>query len=250
MENKAYRTRIATYNIGDFTGDGFEDGSEEGIAAIRGAIKAVGAELWALQEDIPFYGKKNGRVPRKVLYCDHKNYVCRGTWKYNNKAFLCDGAITDAHKVFYTGDMLFHHPWFLDADIELGGRKVHFINIHVDWTDKYVRAEQFRQIIEHANGFERAVIIGDFNPDDCVDMKKLSDRVTYKEDLEPFIEAGYVPANGGSFGVFDTLPCSSRAPVPCDNIVVSPNIKLEAVKTYTAPWMNDHAILWADIAIY
>lgn len=249
MACSEYKTRIAAYNVGDYTGEGFEDGSEEGAAAYRDAINAVGAEVLATQEDVPYYGKTNGRPTKTTVYSMYKSYACCGTWKYNHKAFLSDREITDKRKVYYVGDMWFHHPWFLTAEIELGGRPVRFINVHFDWTDKYVRQEEIRQVIEFARAYEYCIILGDFNPDDCVDMKKLSDHITWREDLAPFIEAGYIPANGGAHGVFTTLPCAGTQPYPCDNIVVSPNIRIDAVGVHTAPWMNDHAILYADITV-
>ena len=46
--------RIADYNMGDYTGVGFDDGSEEGIIAYRKVIAKVDADLWAAQTDIPF----------------------------------------------------------------------------------------------------------------------------------------------------------------------------------------------------
>ena len=42
---------IADYNMGDYTGVGFADGSEEGIAAYREVMAKVNADLWAAQTD-------------------------------------------------------------------------------------------------------------------------------------------------------------------------------------------------------
>ena len=250
--------RIADYNMGDYTGEGFADGSDEGIAAYREVMAKVNADLWAAQTDIPFYGRQNGRSPRKVLFSDWKHYEGIGTWQYNYKAYITNHCITPCERVYYEstldfryslGNKAFRHPWFLTASIEICGKKVQLINIHVDWADTRVRGEQFRQIREYAKKFEYCIIIGDFNPNDCLDMKGVSDRITDKEDLAPFIEEGYVVANGGEFGLFNTLPTSKYAPVACDNILVTPNIKLVNAGVHTEPWMNDHAILWADITV-
>jgi len=249
--------RIADYNMGDYTGEGFEDGSDEGIAAYREVMAKVNADLWASQTDVPFYGRQNGRSPRKVLFYDFKHYEGVGTWQYNYKAFITNQDITPCERVYYYGEpncytdgkKQFCHPWFLTASVTINGKKVQLINIHVDWADIRVRTEQFRQIREYAKKFEYCIIIGDFNPNDCIDMKGVSDRLTYEEDLAPFIAEGYVPANTGAFGVLNTLPEHKDRAVPCDNILITPNMRYENVSVHTEPWMNDHAILIADITV-
>ncbi len=256
MEDK--RTfRIADYNLGDYTCEGMEDGSDEAAAAIREIMDSVGADVWATQTDIPFYGRKNGRPVKKVLFDKYKNYAARGTWYYNYKAFITNLDVNGVEKIFYTetdnrysDGRCYRHPWFLTAEIMLGDTPVRFINIHVDWADNIARREQFRQIIEFAKKFEHAIIIGDFNPNDCTDGKANSRNITYAEDLVPFVEAGFIPANAGKWGVLNTLPTTTHPdPVPCDNILVSPNIKINKVDTVVAPWMNDHAILYIDIEL-
>ena len=39
------------------------------------------------------------------------------------------------------------------------------------------------------------------------------------------------------------------SPYPWDNIVVTPNINIRNVKVIYEPWMNDHAIVAADLEI-
>ena len=251
------KIRIADYNMGDYTGVGFDDGSEEGIVAYREVMAKVNADLWAAQTDIPFYGRKNGRSPRKVLFYDWKHYEGVGTWQYNYKAFITNRDITPAERVYYTGELncysdgkkQFCHPWFLTSEITVDGKAVRLVNIHVDWADNRVRAEQLRQIREYAKDFEHCIIIGDFNPCDYIDMKAVSDRLTFEEDLAAFIEEGYIPANAGAFGVLNTLPEHKDRAVPCDNILITPNMRYESVSVHTEPWMNDHAILIADIVV-
>ena len=256
MENKKIY-RIADYNIGDYTCEGMEEGSDEAAAAIRAVMDEVGADVWATQTDIPFYGRTNGRPVRKVLFDKYKNYAVRGTWYYNYKAFITDLDVNGTKKVYYTetdrrysNGKSYCHPWFLTAEIMLGDTPVQFINLHVDWADNDARREQLRQILEFAKKFERVIIIGDFNPIDYTDFKSNSTRLTYEEDLAPFKDAGFVAANAGQWGVFNTLPTTEHPdPVPCDNILATPNIKIENFKVHTAPWMNDHAILYIDVTL-
>ena len=243
------KLRIATYNIGDFSGDGFAAGSPEGIDAIRQAMTSAKAELWALQEDVAYCNAEAEQGPYELLYSDYPHYERRGNSTCNYKAFLSRQEIAGVEQVFYTGEMKYRHPWFLHGTAALGGREVHLINLHFDWSDKLVRLEQTRQVLAFAKKYERSIIIGDFNPDDYEnDGVKASDRNLFEEELPRFTSAGYQTANGGAFGLFATCYGSDQW-VPIDNILVSPGIRIEAAGMAEAGWMNDHRIFWADIVI-
>lgn len=252
MENhieRAVKLRIATYNIGDFSGDGFTAGSPEGIAAIRRVMASAEAALWALQEDVAYCNAEAEQGPYELLYDDYPHYERRGNSVCNYKAFLSHCEVTGVEQVFYTGEMKYRHPWFLHGAAALGGREVHLINLHFDWSDKLVRLEQTRQVLAFAKKYERSIIIGDFNPDDYEnDGVKVSSRNLFEEELPRFTSAGYQTANGGEFGLFATCYGSDQW-VPIDNILVSPGIRIEAAGMAQAGWMNDHRILWADIVI-
>ena len=243
------KLRIATYNIGDFSGDGFAPGSPEGIRAIREAMASAGASLWALQEDEPFCNPTAGQGPYELLYDAYPHYKRCGNSKYNFKSFLSQHEITNVEQVFYTGDLKYRHPWFLHGKVNLGSREIALINLHFDWSDKLVRLEQTRQVLAFAKKYDRSIMIGDFNPDDYEnDGVKVSTNNLFEEELPRFISAGYQPANGGDFGLFNTC-FGSDGIVPIDNILVSEGIRIEGAGVVQAEWMNDHMILWADIII-
>ena len=73
----------------------------------------------------------------------------------------------------------------------------------------------------------------------------------YPVDWKKCTDQGFVPANGGKFGVFPTLAEDGipQSPHPWDNIFISPNMKFINVEVVFEPWMDDHAIVVADIAI-
>lgn len=243
------KLRIATYNIGDFSGNGLIPGAKETIQAYREVISSVGAQLWALQEDELYCDPATETGPYDLLYNDYPCYERRGNSKYNFKAFLSHHKITGVEQIFYTGEMKYRHPWFLHGIVELGGHEIHLINLHFDWSDKAVRLEETKQLLEFAKPFERCIIIGDFNPDDYEnDGVKVSSDNLFEAELLRFTSAGYETANGGAFGLFDTC-FGSDGIVPIDNILVSKGIRIEAVDTVQTDWMNDHLILWADIVI-
>jgi len=244
---KFVKVRFATFNIGDFSGRGFTAGSEEAKKIIRQTMASVNADLWALQEDTVSFG--NGD-PYTAIYDTYRNYERRGCLPYNIKAFLSDHEICDVKQMEYTGDSLFRHPWFLCGYITLNGRKICLISLHFDWSDKNVRAKQISQVLSFAAAQEYCVIMGDFNPEDYEnDGQKISDTLLYREEFALFADAGFTLANGGVFGLFDTILDTDISPCPFDNIIVSEGITIENAGRIADPWMTDHAIVWADLLI-
>ena len=240
--------RIGTYNTGDFSGENIPGGSESARAAFREVIEADHVDFWALQEDVAFFNPETQELPYPAVYDHYKNYARRGNKRYNYKAFLTDLPLGDVEQIEYTGRPHFDHAWFLHTQLQLNDKDVCMICLHFDWADRDRRKDQIRQVIEFANQHEYAMIIGDFNPDDFINAVRQSDKIVYEEDLRLFREAGYLVANADKFGIFTTIPTSEKE-YPCDNIVVSPNIKIHNVGRILRPWMNDHAALWADVEL-
>ena len=249
MENGSIR--VGTYNTGDFSGDGIPAGSDAARAAFREVIEAEGIDLWALQEDVGFFNADTEELPYHAVYDSYPTYLRRGEKKYNYKAFLTALPIGEVEQIYYQGEEKFGHPWFLHTQIELNGHDVCLICLHFDWADRFTRAAQIAQVIDFANRYEYAMILGDFNPDDFIAKVKQSDNPTYEVDLDAFRRAGYNVANADRFGVFTTTAGSIRRgrKYPCDNIIVSANIKIHKVGLIFRDWMNDHAALWADVEI-
>ena len=99
---------------------------------------------------------------------------------------------------------------------QINGKNVCFISTLLDKNDTY-RLSQMQQLITVMNQEEYVVLGGDFN---------IKDKVEYTI----FTNAGYALANGGVLGWFDTLASYTDEVVrPIDNIIVSPNIRIENV---------------------
>ena len=240
--------RIGTYNPGDFSGEGVPAGSEKAKKLFREVINSDNVELWGFQEDVEFFNSETKETPYEAIYSDYKNYKRCGVKKYNYKAFLTNLPISDAEQIYYVRDCKFYHPWFLHAQAKIEGKDVCILTLHFDWQDKGTREKQINQVIEFANNYKYAMIIGDFNPTDFVGVVRQSNNLTYKHDLDIFRTAGYNVANTDKFGSFTTVvgrdPC-----YPCDNIIVSSNIKILKVDRIFRDWMNDHTPLWADVEL-
>ena len=240
--------RVGTFNTGDFSGEGVPAGSAIAKTCFREVIEAEGVALWGLQEDVAFFNQETQETPYDAIYSHYRNYRRSGVKKYNYKAFLTNLPISEAEQIYYVGQRKFYHPWFLRAQVQIDGKEVCVITLHFDWQDRDTRAMQIAQVIDFAAQQEYAIILGDFNPTDFVALERQSDQLTYKHDLDLFRRAGFSVANTDRFGTFTTIvgrdPC-----YPCDNIVVSPNIRICNVGRIFRDWMNDHTALWADVEL-
>lgn len=276
MEKKT-GIRVATFNIGDFTtasesagndikyGSGTRKTQEEYLAVFQ----KVNADLWGLQEDSEFFFYPEEILPFDALYqkvLPHYKRVF--THVYNGKAFLSNLEIRDVEPVYYPaaitgyapeGTQKYGHPWFLTGKITVGDKEITIVSIHLDWECKERRGQQIASLIAFAKKQEYCIIIGDFNPENLVngELQKDGDSVApdtknmYKVDWKKFDDAGFVYANGGKFGTFGTIMRAGTpvCPYPWDNIVVTPNIEIVHAEAIYESWMNDHAIVVADLEI-
>ena len=276
--SKAYtHLRVASFNIGDFTtatesagneikyGSGTQKTLEEYLAV----FKEVNADLWGLQEDSEFFFYPEKITPYDALYktiLPHHERVF--TRSYNGKAFLSRFDLHDVKQVLYPtaitsyapdGTAAYGHPWFLAGSISLGGKEVAIVTLHFDWSCKERRAIQIDSVIKFAKSHNYCIIMGDFNPENLINGKLQNDgdcvapdtKNMYPIDWKKFEDAGLKHTNGGEFGIFGTLMSKgeTRSPYPWDNIVVTPNIKILHAEAIYKPWMNDHAIMVADLEI-
>lgn len=240
--------RVGTYNVGDYSGENLVRGTDEARAAFREVIEAENVDLWALQEDVAFFNAETEEHPYPAMYDHYKNYKRCGYKKYNFKAFLTDLPISEAEQIDYVGEGKFGHPWFLHAQLTLGEKEVCLICVHLDWQDCNQRQKQIQQLVDYASRYEYAMILGDLNPDDFINGELQSNDLTYEQDLKLFRDAGFHVANADRFGIFTTI-FREQEEFPCDNIIVSSNIKIHNVGRIARDWMNDHAALWADVEL-
>ena len=245
------KIKVATYNVGDYAGrDAAIAGSEESRKLFTDVFKDIDADLWALQEDVDFFNKESGESAYDAVYSSALPHYKRVfTHKYNGKAFLSRFELCDVEKVDYI-DGSFQHPWYLRGRINVGGKDITIISLHLDWADKHNRSKELDQLVAFAKTQKYCIIMGDFNPEDYEDFKRLSNTLFYKEEFGRFQEIGYTIANAGEFGIFDTIRADGFVrPCPFDNIMVSPAIKMVAAGYLPEPWMNDHAPVWAELTI-
>ena len=257
------RIRVATYNVGNYTGHGLGRGTEAARLAYVELMESVGADLWGLQEDERYTDNANtaesGTSPYDAIY---KNVLPNRegffTGTYNGKSFLTKFELKDVKQIYYPApetsynSSVYHygHRWFLSGKIEVDGKEITIISLHFDWNCKERRATQIKEVIKYAKEQEYCIIMGDFNPEDYLNNTEVSKALFYKEELALFGEIGMTFANAGRFGTFDTLMADDASLCgPWDNILVSSNMEIVSAERVTAEWMNDHAIVVAEIAI-
>ena len=276
MENKSI-IRVASFNIGDFTtatesagndikyGSGTRKTLEEYIAVFR----KINADLWGLQEDSEFFFYPEKILPFDALYKQIlPNYERVFTRSYNGKAFLSNMELRDVRAVNYPpavtsyapeGTAKYGHPWFLTGRITVSGKEITIVTLHLDWNCKERRARQLDTLIAYAKEQGSCILIGDFNPENYINGECFYDsdnaspdtKNMYRVDWKKFDDAGLEYANGGKFGMFGTIMSNGApaSPYPWDNIVVTPDIQIQKVEVIYEPWMNDHAIVVADLEI-
>ena len=73
----------------------------------------------------------------------------------------------------------------------------------------------------------------------------------YQVDWKYFTDAGFKSANGGEFDPLGTIVRKGVAasPHPWDNVFVTPHIQIVEMEVITESWMNDHAIVVADLRL-
>ncbi len=254
----------ATFNVGDYSGSGIEAGSDSAKEAYRGIFANTDVDVWALQEDTQYF---TGTTTSKEAVYDglYTYYVTNYTKAFNRKSFLSDYEITDAEAISYaTLDYeyaKYDHAWFYTGKIRVDGTDITVISLHFDHSNKIRRNQQIADVIAYAQTQEYCIIMGDFNPQNRIqgetmwnDPEAINPGTSnmYQIDWQSFIDAGFKSANGmGEFGPFGTLVRSgvAKSPYPWDNVFVSSNIEILDAYTVCKPWMNDHAIMLAELEI-
>ena len=249
VQKNPIHLRVATFNVGDYTGKTFDVGSEDGKLLHRKLIGESGANIFGTQEDLANYGGANIASSFWQMF---KYYNRLGNSNYNYKAFASDFPIVGIKQVFYTNTETyqFRHPWFLDGILYVNGREIHLASFHFDWSDNDTRREQIRQIIEYYSTYENIILMGDTNCENYVNEQPQEPHNLYDVEWPIFADAGYDMANNGYFGVFNTVGYDEQTQYPLDNIFIKGNIRIKNADIIVKDWTNDHCMLYADLAIY
>lgn len=249
VANQAREIRVLTYNMGNFTGAGLTPDTEATKNVYKNTIGNIKPNIAAFQFDV---GLMNSRLPSEYIYNNFREKSQHGNRNYDYFGQASDFTYENRTPIDYNEGVAFTHSYFLTIDLNIGDKTVKLIDVHFEWRDNTQRASQINQVLSYAANHEYCIIAGDFNPYDYVNGVRQSTNMTYAEDLQTFIDAGFTPANAGDFGIFNTIADDSipSDQGPCDNILVKGNMVIKNVDTLERTFMNDHYPLYADIVIY
>ena len=251
--------RFGTYNTGDFAGLNMTKGSQEVAMAMREAIAEANCDVMATQEDTPYFNTDLETLSRDECFGLFKNYTRRGSSSLNYKAFASNYKIANIAAVNYTGGY-FDHSYFLTGDLVVSGIVIKLICVHLDWSDNTRRQTQLSQLAAYTANYDNVIIMGDFNPENCINYVPQFNPDTYEgldtsdTDLAILENVGFKAINGGYLPKKNTYyEAYTRNYVwRCDNILVkSTDGKLvyKDLGVVHKDYMNDHFIVYSDISI-
>ena len=125
------KIRVATYNVGNFSGENISQSSEASKTSFKEALKKANADIWAFQEDVEFFNEETKELPFDAIYKHiHPNFKGNYTHPYNGKAFLSKFDISDVEVINYKES--FDHPRFYKAKIILDNKEITIITLHFE----------------------------------------------------------------------------------------------------------------------
>lgn len=253
VTNDPINIRIGSYNMGDFTGTGLTTGADSTAETYRKAIGKIGSDICGFQFDVRTFGNHGDAFDYIVTQKRWKEWHGNNDRNYDYFGVGSDFVLANEGRVMYAnaGGYNLTHTWFEVFDLFYHGKAVHFINLHLEWQDNTMRAQQITEVLADAANYTNVIIMGDFNPEDRTngEWNGSPNTLTYEADLARFKSAGFTPGNAGPFGVFNTIG-DGQLNGPWDNILTKGSIVIKQFGTVVESYMNDHYPVWADITIW
>lgn len=205
------------------------------LAQYRDFLAKVNADVVGLAEYTHYLDAAETLGVPTVLFGDWRAAIeapLRGHGHWNAlfvRKFQTLSAGTDYYRDFY------QPTHFVHARVLVGGQEVVLAMTHFEpnypCDQKAKRASQIRQILDRFKDDPHVVIAGDFN-------------VMSRDELKPFVDAGYVLGNDGTVKTWPAVK-------PCDPIdfVVSKGLKLSKFRSYCDPKLSDHCLVAADLEL-
>lgn len=229
------------YNIGNFsegktTGHTGDDLNEY-IQNWKSFIESCNADMSLFTESRKYIGSGNKAETKTSLYSPLYQYVLDYYPSMNwGIAMLTRSEQSETVKAKFQHQRSSESK-YVKSSILIGGIPVCVVAVHLihgGETNKDIRAQQMDELIADLENYENVIIGGDFNTHDL-------------NELEPLKNAGYVFANGGAFGTFNTHTVGDPT-APLDNLCVRSNTL--AIKSITAMYnivLSDHVPLLIEI---
>ena len=220
--------RVATHNVRNFGTEhvmGY-DGNISQQTFYNTLYESVNADLIGFQEYSPWLDHPNHLYPSAELFSNLYNQIAYGHYDLPNASRI---HLQDVEgKLFTTGRK------YKTAKAIINGKEIFIANVHpspgFEASHIATRATEYQEIVTMLNQHDTFIVTGDFN-------------TTQASELDVFVNAGYTLANDG------TIVTVKDYAVPCDNIIVSPNITMTNVTKYPDIGNSDHYLLYCDLVV-
>lgn len=253
--NELIKFKMATWNIGCFkyynyktvgqTSD-ISDANADSVALeYRQMINKIGADILGVCEYAPKYPRASSSdITRDIILSCFKNaYI--GTYysmaSCNAVFFNPFVYVSTSEKVFTRTvkkevDSSAAQRYYKDVVLNIAGIMVHIVEVHLDHSYTEIRTSQIQEVISDMNVYDHVIIAGDFNTNDLEHLDT---------ETSLFTSAGYVIANNGYIGLYQTNEDGHKI----DNIA-SKGFAMSNIQVYEdAGNLSDHWIVSCDLTI-
>ena len=233
--------KVATMNYGLWNDGGTkfvpDNKVEEVLAKWKAMLDDHDVDILCGQEWLKFFDRSNKVTAEDALFAYKYKYQF-STASGFGKNLVSKLPVTDFQVIAHTKNT---SRMYTKAYTEINGKRVCLINAHLSIeTDFYAnRKAEYDDLLKVMKEEEYVIVFGDFNAYTGMEFRN-------------FTQAGYVLANCGKFGVFDTWTNfdkpSSWGNKAIDNIIVSPNIEILSVVCDRRD-LSDHNMLVAELLL-
>lgn len=242
------KLRVIQYNIGKLAyGNGqsaqYDAILDEKLQTIKQTLgREVNADIISLNEYPGYLKSDEQQTTKSVLFDPLYPYLNR-YWGTSHMNWACTAIASKATPIqfvpFTVADETQADRRFIKARYRIGGKEFAFASIHLSPSStEEQKTLELTETFEYLADEENVIICGDmnWNASNATMMALVS-------------EAGYIQANNGYFGDYETRPLSGSH---IDNIFVKGRIKIENayVPDVYDKLVSDHLPVVADVVIY
>lgn len=227
--------KICSYNVGMYSyGIASDTPPSDAIDNLSAFLEANNFDLIGIQEGRT---NVNGVNVNDNVYND---FFVSQVNLINNCAIKSQFILTDTGEGVLTAG----NRKYVYGTAIIGNKQVYIINVHLGLTASD-RTSNYTELLALLKQHEYFIAFGDFNA--AIDYNTGIDEQTQAE-YDQLINAGYTVANGGRWGLLNTMGTTSKHP---DNICVSSNIKMITARTADvyATMDSDHVPVIVDLVV-
>lgn len=232
---------IAHWNIGHFSAGRTSDTtiSSDDAAPMaltyKNLIDSINADILGICEYNPSFSV-NGEKTSSFIFNQYPYHSIGNKYSYNCNAIFSKAQLNDSKLVFF--DYCVQQRYYIVSKLFINGKEVLFVETHLDWnqgTDgKKYRIIQIQTLVDSFKDYPYVIICGDMN-------------ITSLNELQPFKDAGFILANGGDLGVFETCPASNPSNA-IDNIITK-GFDILSTNIFCKNILSDHCLINCKIII-